>query len=129
MKIKNSIKNIILKLAQKYQLFIISSNETKNIADYLNKNSLKNVFSEILDADINKSKIEKFKILFNKYNLNSSNCIFITDTLGDIIEARKLNIKSVGVDFGYHNFKTLSRGNPFKIISDLTEIFDIINND
>lgn len=46
--------------------------------------------------------------------------------LGDILEANKIHIKTIAVDFGYHDKKTLKIGKPFRIISRIDEI-DIKN--
>ena len=47
---------------------------------------------------------------------------FITDTLGDIVEAKKVGIKTIAVDYGYHDRGVLSKGNPDGIISNLSGI-------
>ena len=61
-----------------------------------------------------------------KYDIDTSSCVFVTDTLGDILEANKLGIKTIAVDFGYHERARLERGNPFAIVSDFKEIRKII---
>ena len=64
----------------------------------------------------------ELKFLLKKYSLTPKDCIFVTDTLGDIIEANDVNVKTIAVDFGYHSRTVLSKGKPFAIISDLNEI-------
>ena len=48
--------------------------------------------------------------------------LFITDTLGDIIESNKVGIKSVGVTWGYHTKENLSKGNPFFIAENFDDL-------
>lgn len=117
----------IKKLSKDFDLFIISSNGEKGIEKFVNHNKF-NYFKEILGMKFHRSKVEKFKFILKKYNLTKKDCIFITDTLGDILEANKLNIKTIAVTFGYHDKKTLEKGNPYKIISDLNDLDDIIYN-
>lgn len=119
LKIEDAMKEALLKLGKHYQLFIISSSRTKNITDYLKNNGVTGVFQEVLGMDAHKSKVEKFNFIFEKYNLDTTTAIFITDTLGDILEANRVGVKTIAVDFGYHDKKTLSQGKPFKIVSDL----------
>lgn len=38
-------------------------------------------------------------MLFDKYSLKSSECLFVTNTLGDLIEARKVNNKFIKASF------------------------------
>ena len=128
LKVNQEIQSIVTELSDKYDLYIITSAHQDNITAYLTNNNLINKFVDILGADSHKSKVEKFKILFEKYNLSKDNCVFITDTLGDILEANTLGITTIAVDFGYHDRKTLQKGNPYKIISNFADIPEEIKN-
>jgi phosphoglycolate phosphatase len=127
MTIGGEMKQALLGLAEGHILFIISSGGTKNILDYLSKNGVGEVFKEVVGMDTYRSKIDKFNFLFAKYHFAPSDCVFVTDTLGDILEANTLNIKTIAVDFGYHNKETLSKGNPFKIVSSIAELLKTID--
>ena len=81
-----------------------------------------NYFKEILGLKKHKSKVKKFEYLFQTYKLKSEDCIFITDTLGDILEGNKVNVRTIAVDFGFHEKERLEKGNPFKIISSFEEL-------
>ena len=85
--IKEEIKNDILELKDIYQLFIVSSNMEVTLNDYLLRNNLEFAFKEVLGFESGESKIKKFKIITDRYNLILDDCFFITDTLGDIMEA------------------------------------------
>lgn len=121
--IKESTREELLKLKEKeYSLFIISSGSEEIIKEYVNRNTPAQIFKEILGMETHKSKIEKFKIILEKNNLIKEEVIFVTDTLGDLLEANKLGIKSLAVDFGFHERERLEKGNPIKIISSFDEI-------
>ncbi len=122
------VREEIEKLKEDYDLYIISSNLIKNLNFYFEKNNFKNIFQEVLTAESHKSKVEKFKMLFNKYNLDPESCIFITDTLGDILEANKVGVKSIAVDFGYHGRERLEKGSPMKIVSNFKDIRKIMES-
>ena len=64
----------------------------------------------------------KFQHLFEKYNLNKDNVLFITDTLGDILAANKIGIKTIAVDFGFHERERLEKGNPLRIVSQFEDL-------
>jgi len=112
-------------LNSKFELFIISSNEEDIIKKFLSYKEL-DYFGEVLGAKFNNSKIVKFNYLFNKYDLKVDDCVFISDTLGDILEGHKVGIKTIAVDFGYHNKKRLEKGEPFKIVSNFDELLEIL---
>lgn len=126
MEMKEEMRDILLELNKKYELYIISSGGTRNISDYLENNKIISVFREVLGLETHRSKVDKFKFIFEKYTLCSEDCIFVTDTLGDILEAHKVNVRTVGVDFGFHSRRTLQEGNPYKIISHLGELEKVI---
>ncbi len=127
LKIEGEMEKALLRLSKKFDLFIVSSGGTKNISDYLKNNNVAEIFKEVLGSEPHKSKIDKFKFIFSKYKLDPNDCIFITDTLGDILEANVVNIKTLAVDFGYHGREMLRKGNPFKIVSSLSELLKIID--
>ena len=113
-----AIKN----LAHKYTLVIISSTISPSIDSFLQKTGLRNYFSDILGNDVEKSKIKKIGMVLEKYKTDPSQALFITDTLGDIKEASACSVKSIAVSWGYNNEATLTKGNPYKIISDKKEL-------
>jgi len=127
LKIEENVKENLVKLADKYLLFIISSNQEETLKTYFQNNNFTHVFKEILGSETHKSKVEKFKILFDKYGFGPNDCVFVTDTLGDIIEGNKVGVKTVGVDFGFHERERLERANPFRIVSSFDEIVEVID--
>ena len=106
-------------------LYIISSNHKKSIQKFLKHHQL-DFFDEILGVEFHKSKVEKFKYLFEKYNFKPEEIVFVSDTLGDVLEAKKVDVKTIAVDFGFHDRERLEKGNPFKIVSNFVELFEII---
>jgi len=129
LKTEEKIKNTLLDLGEKYDLFIVSSGGTKNISDYLDKNSLGGIFKEVMGAEQSRSKSERFKYLSQKYSFGLDECVFVTDTLGDILEANEVGIKTIAVDFGYHTKENLAKGKPAKIISDFSQIPEAIEKE
>lgn len=117
---------VIKKLADEYTLIVISSTNTNPIDDLLVKNNLRQYFAEIMGNDVHKSKVEKIKMVFDKYKTNADSCVFVTDTLGDIYEASKMNVASIGVTWGFHTVDTLVKGNPFKIVEKPEGIVSVV---
>ncbi len=126
--IDEKMKEMLLALNDSHELFIISSGGEKNIGVFVKNNGLENIFKEVLGGETHSSKVEKFNSIFKKYNLSNEDVIFITDTLGDILEANEMNIKTIAVDFGYHPRETLEKGKPFKIVSSVGELSETIKN-
>lgn len=120
--------DVIISLADSYRLVVISSTINSPIQAYLKKYNLLQYFDKVFGADVHKSKVEKIKMVFNEYNLQPSDCIFITDTLGDMREAAKMNVQSIGVTWGYHRNDRLEQGNPITIVGTPKELMSQINS-
>ena len=121
LKMTVEVKDTLLELNQKYPLFIVTGAGFRNISNYL-KNNEAGFFKEILGFEAKKSKIDKFNFIFDKYNLKPEECVFVTDTLGDILEANQVNVKTIAVDFGYHERERLEKGNPWRVISSFKDV-------
>ena len=113
----SGMKEVIADLAQKYTLVIVSSTITSPIQSYLNTNNLSSYFSWVMGADVHKSKVEKIKMVFEKYEIGPESCVFITDTSGDMLEAEKTGVGAIGVTWGFHKSETLKSGNPFRLVN------------
>jgi phosphoglycolate phosphatase len=131
-RIKNEVKlfpemdTVIKNLAESHKLIIISSTISAPIREILEKFGLASYFTEIMGNDVHKSKIEKIKMVIAKYGVNSSNCVFITDTLGDLCEASHTGVRAIAVDWGFHSRETLLKGEPFAIVDRPEELESVV---
>ena len=121
-KLKKELRRLIEDLNKKYNLVIISSISEDIIFPYLKRSNALHFFKDVWGCQTEMSKIKKFNRFLNKYKISKKDCLFITDTLGDIIESNKVGIKSVGVTWGYHTKENLSKGNPFFIAENFDEL-------
>ena len=97
------VKELVGELAKKYILAINTSAWDASTLPLLEKNGIKDSFSFIATSNINMNKVEKFKIIAEKFNKNPSELLFITDTLGDVIDAGALRIPTIVVTWGIHS--------------------------
>lgn len=118
-----SIKTTIESLAQEHILAVCSSAWDQTITDFLDKENLRIYFSDILGMEFHKSKVFKLTHLLEKYSLQKEDAVFITDTLGDVLEANEVGIKSIGETWGLHDRETIERGNP-EVIIDNPEVLE-----
>ncbi|OGH79268.1 MAG: hypothetical protein A2469_04510 [Candidatus Magasanikbacteria bacterium RIFOXYC2_FULL_40_16] len=126
LELKAETKIFLEKLTEKYSLFIITSNQEKTLNAYFQKSESTHIFKDIFGFETHTSKVKKFEQLFEKHNLKNDDCVFITDTLGDILEGHKAGVKSIAVDFGFHDRERLEKGNPHKIVSNFDEMLEAI---
>lgn len=112
----NGMREVIESLAHTYVLIIVSSTVTSPVQGFLERHHIGRYFSEVMGADVHTSKHEKIKMVFEKYSVSAPECIFITDTLGDMREAELSEVGAIGVSWGFHTKETLVKGGPFRIV-------------
>lgn len=115
-KIVSGMKEIVIELEKNYTLIVVSSTVTSPIKEFLEEHNLASHFAQIMGNDVHKSKIEKIKMVFGKYSIGPKDCVFITDTLGDMREATHAGVEAVGVTWGFHKPETLLKGEPFRLV-------------
>jgi phosphoglycolate phosphatase len=92
-----------------YKLVIVSSADEEAIENFLKKYSLDKYFVEILARRAHTSKVEKFKMAFEKYKIKAKETLLVTDSVGDIKEAHEVKMKAIGVIWGLHEKERLEK--------------------
>jgi phosphoglycolate phosphatase len=128
LKIKREIKEVLKKLSKEYMIGIVTSVREYGVYDYLKANGIESLFSFVYGFETSKIKVDKFKKVFSEYGLRAEDCIFVSDTLGDILEAREVGVRTIAVDFGYHEKERLQKGEPFKVISNIEDLIPVVEN-
>ncbi len=116
----------VIDLAKSYTLSIVSSTDGKYIKKFLTQENLSNEFMDIMGTDVHTSKVVKIKMLLKRYEIQPQDAILITDTLGDILEAKECGVRSVGVLWGLHPQETLEKGEPAQIIENPADLFGAV---
>lgn len=113
-------------LHDQYTLAIISSTASGIIGDFLTKHALGKYFSDVMGKDVHTSKVEKMRMIFKKYTVGPEACVFITDTVGDVHEAKEHEMGAIAVTWGFHPRATLEQVSPFRIVDAPREIPDAV---
>ncbi len=124
--IHDILRKTVVALSQDFIICIVSSTTGGIIKSFINKENLHEHISEILGAELHQSKVVKIKMLLEKFHTDPQDAVFITDTLGDILEANECGVKSIGVLWGLHGAETLKKGNPAKIIDNPLLLLDSV---
>lgn len=122
------MKEVILELEKDYTLLIISSTLSFPIEEFLDTHNLGSHFDWVMGSDVHKSKVEKIGMVFEKYGITAKDCVFVTDTLGDLREAEKMNVESVAVSWGFNSVETLRKGKHVIVVEKPEEVPVAINN-
>ena len=128
-KMFSGMKEVIIELAKTYTLLIVSSTIISPIRDFLKRNNILSYFDNIVGSNfVDANKTERMKMVFKKYRVVPKDCVFITDTLGDIREAASLGVQSVGVSWGFQKKENLLRGKPISIAKKPKDLLEIVSN-
>jgi len=115
-------------LSENYTLAIISSTSVSGITEFLKSHTLTGYFSDILGRDSHHSKVEKMRMIFEKYDVTAEQCVYITDTLGDMREAQAHSMGTIASSWGVHPRETLEKGIPFRILNAPAELPDAVDD-
>lgn len=125
--IRNEVKAIIKKLSHNFCLFVVSNTTGSIIKEYLERHEILDCFTEILGSEIETSKVKKFNMIFEKYKILPAETIFITDSAGDIKEAKAAKINFiVGILGGYQGKASLEKAEPKMIAENFNDFYNLI---
>lgn len=93
--------NAIPLLAEQADLYIVSAIPDSVIENMLAKANLKHCFKKI-SSNNREGKRAEFKDIVSNYP-EGTKAFFVTDTVGDILEAQDLPVVTVGVSWGFQN--------------------------
>lgn len=120
------VEPMLKKLSQQYKLFIVSGTIDDNIKYFLTLGSLDKYFQKILGATTSRSKLEKFKMVYEGFDLRPEECLFVTDTVGDVVDGKEANVYTIAVTWGYHSEQLLLDHKPSIIVRSIDELLATI---
>ena len=103
------IAKVVAELSKHYILAIQSSNFKEAMHRILKRDGIYKYFSAIVGADEESSKAKRILKLLKQL---SPEAVFVTDTVGDIQEAREVGIQSIAVSWGYQPYHQLKKAQP-----------------
>lgn len=127
----DGIKELISRLSEDNVLVVNTSATTANSVPILERNGIKRYFDLIADKEFHKSKVEKFKLIAERYNKQVSELIFITDTIGDVREAVEAGVTTIVVTWGIHkkeDFKDEDTSNVIGFVDTPEELLALLES-
>lgn len=126
------MKGLLETLHNDNYILVMNTNAyDRNCLPLLENAGIKNLFDFIASAEISKDKIEKFKLIEEKYQAEKKDILFITDALGDVRDADVAQISTVAVTWGVHNkafFEREEHTNLIGIVNTTEELIDFIKS-
>lgn len=115
---------VIERLAAAHRVIVITSSRTDVVERVLAEHSVRGV-AEVIGGDQDESKTRKIDNARRRFG-RALAAWYVGDTVGDILEARRAGVGTVGVAWGWHGVERLRRANPDHMAhapSDLLDLF------
>lgn len=114
------------KLSKDNKLYVLSSNKKENINSYLKKYKLDIYFQDIFEDNSYFGKHVGIKDIIKKLEIKANDVFYFGDETRDIVAAKKAEVKSVAVTWGFEGDKALSKLKPDYLLSNPKDILKII---
>ncbi len=97
----DGMKDLLVDLHKLGVILVLNTSAyNRNCLPLLEVSSMTNLFDFVADADLSKSKVEKFDLIVHRYNLAKEELLFVTDAVGDVVEAETAGIPTIAVTWG-----------------------------
>lgn len=107
---------------EQHHIGILTSNSVENVEAWLHSHNMRSFFSYIHSESHYLSKKRLIRKTISTYKIDRSQAIYIGDESRDIEAARKNNIQSLGVTWGYNSEKAILKCEPSFIAKTPEEI-------
>ena len=106
------IVDLLNELKDNYKIGIVSSSSREIINNTLKDYNIENLFEFVYSESSLFGKQTFLKKMCTKHNINPLEVIYVGDEDRDIIAAKKANIKTIAVTWGFNTKEKLSKENP-----------------
>lgn len=117
----------IKKIKNKYILAVASSGCLDNVENLLKENNVRNPFSLVF-ADKSYTKEGMIQEVLDRLDVGPEEAIMISDTVGDILVAKEIGLKTIAATWGFHSLEMLEKTNPDFVVNDFTELLFKLTN-
>lgn len=107
---------------------ILTSNSTKNVTSFLDRNSMREMFHFIQPQKSLFDKSKTLKSIVKGYRFHSYEVLYVGDETRDIEAAKKSNIPVASVCWGLNTKKVLLKHKPDYLIESPSRLLDLVHN-
>jgi phosphoglycolate phosphatase len=121
--------SVLLELAKRHRLMLISSNTEKIISVLLNRMNVQECFEAVVGSDALLNKTEKILRAQSESGMSRDSVYYIGATPGDIREARRAGIKTIAVTWGWHSREILESVSPDFLIDTAPALLELFTRE
>ena len=116
------ITEVVSTLARRFPVFVITSNVAEIVSAFLKRHGIVGV-AGVIGSETHTSKVRKIRRMLRQYPKYQA--YYVSDTKGDLLEARRAGAIPVAVAWGWHSVNKLAEGKPAHMVSSPEELRDL----
>ena len=122
------IVDLLINLKKDYKIGILSSNSKEIINDTLKEYDIENLFEFVYSESSLFGKHSVLKRMCSKHNIDPLEVIYVGDEDRDIIAAKKANLKTIAVTWGFNSNEKLSKESPDYLVDSPMQILEALQS-
>lgn len=122
----NGLPEVLNELQLNFSLGILTSNSSHNVSMWLERHKIRHLFHFIHAESSYFGKKRILKKIIKSYDMDLAQTFYIGDETRDIEAAKKCNIRSLAVSWGFNSEETLRRCDPHYLAREPRDILTIL---
>ncbi len=118
---------MLQQLAERFTLTIVTTSREEGVEACLMRSGARGHVARIYGRNAHDSKVEKIRMAFADHGGVPERSLFVTDTVGDVHEAREAGVHALAVAWGFHPRERLAKGNPWAIVDSPAHLTTMID--
>lgn len=108
------------------QLYIVSSNSTRNVQQFLHQHQLASYFEDVYGGVSIFGKAAALKRIMRSHQLKPQDCVYVGDEVRDVAAARKAGMKCIAAAWGFSAPELLAAQQPYAVADSPEYLAEIV---
>lgn len=115
-RIYDGMVDLICSLAKQSTICVVTSSSIEVVKPKFVAEGLDACVTAYLGSETDMHKDKKIRLAMSEFGFEPADTWFVTDTSGDLVEAHKTGIHTIGATWGYHSREWLEETHPEHIV-------------
>ena len=116
---------VVTRLAARHDVLIVTSNRSDIVETCLARYGIEGV-ADVLGGDKGHSKVDKISAAQGRFGADNGRSWFVGDTVGDVVEGRKVGVGTIAVTWGWHARERLEAAAPDHLVTTPAELLELL---
>ncbi len=122
----DGMKETVERLSAQHPIAIVTSTPAENATAIIDAHGLTDEVAAVVGPEVAVAKDERIRLVMQEFGFSPEQTWYVTDTVGDIVEAKKAGVKTVAVTWGYHDRERLAAATPDAIAATQQDLISIL---